>query len=251
MTGDALAFTDSVGNRITKEELSKSNGSFNYTIIGAGNISQEAIVAHEEGRRYASAGDYDRAFAKFSEAIQHSPEWPYPVYDLAYSYLLQDDYVNALKYYKLTDSLAPKGFFTSKVALYTLTGEKMGKFKPGLYKMYVSLESLLSDTEREEMTKVLVSTFPDFAPGWKEYANFLAGEQRLAAIETGLKLDCDVQTSGTLLINKALFLANEEKKSEAKEILTDVIFNPESTLGNIELAKFALNNLLEAKTDDK
>jgi hypothetical protein len=86
------------------------------------------------------------------------------------------DYENALKHYQLTDKIEPKGFYTSKTALHTLEREISGDLAKGIYKAYVSLESVGNEAEKLEMIKLLIEKFPDFAPGWKEYSNTLEGK---------------------------------------------------------------------------
>ncbi|MFT5619351.1 MAG: tetratricopeptide (TPR) repeat protein [Arenicella sp.] len=242
-----ISFTDSAGNAISKEELSKSTGNFNYQIHGIGNVPQSAQVLHNEARAFGQAGDYKSAIEKLQKAHEEAPNWAYPPYDLAYTYLLQDDYENALKYYQLTDKIEPKGFYTSKIALHTLGREMSGDLKEGVYKSYISLEWIDNEAEKKEITKMLVSTFPDFAPGWNKYAVFLEGKERMDALEKGLSLDSDIQTKGSLLINKALSLSEVGNHETASEILMKIIFDSASTFGNIELAKFALNNISENK----
>ncbi len=201
-----IKFTDDSGNSISREELAKSTGRFNYEIFGVENVSSLAKTLHNQARHYGQTGAYQKAIEILLQANKEAPKWPYPVYDLAFTYLLQGDWDNALKYYIMTDSLAPRGFFTSKTALHTLERERKGELKAGLYNMYVSLEWINDPQERFENIKLIVVNFPSFAPGWKEYSNLLEGKDRISAIEKGLELDADMDTRGLLLINKALML---------------------------------------------
>jgi len=238
-----IVFSDSLGHKISKRELINSNGTFNYAIYGIEDVPDAAKQLHNKAIEFGQNGNYEKSIEVLLEANKLAPKWPYPLYDLAYTYLLQDDFENALKYYRLTDSLAPKGFFTSKTALYTLENEKKGVFKKGLYKMYLSLEWIDNPTEKLEMTKKLVSSFPSFAPGLKDYASLLEGVERENVIKKGLELDSDIETEGMLQINNALILENKGEINKAKDILTSIIFDTRSTYGNIEMAKFVLNNL--------
>ncbi len=244
MSTSKIIFTDSLGNEISKEELTKSTGTYNYAIHGIEKVPQSAILLHNTAREHGQNGEYGKAIVTLNLAQEKAPNWAYPVYDLAYTYLLKNDFDNALKYYRLTDSLAPKGFFTSKVALYTLEKEKKGEFQQGLYRMYTALEWINDPKEKLEMTELLISKFPTFAPGWKDYSSLLEGEKRKKAIEKGLTLNPDVETKGILLINMALIIHDEGNKEQSIKILTDLIFDSNSTFGNIELAKFVLNNII-------
>jgi tetratricopeptide (TPR) repeat protein len=240
-----IEFTDLAGNKISKDELSKSTGTFNYEIYGIESVSNIAKSLHNQAREFGQKGDYKNAIDKLEKANKEAPNWAYPLYDLAYTYLLQDDYENALKYYQLTDKVAPNGFYTSKTALNTLEKERKGEFKKGLYKTYLSLEWIENSSEKQEMIKLLVDKFPNFAPAWKDYSNILEGENRMKAIEKGLSLNPDIQTKGSLLINKALMINENGDLKKATKILTKIIFDKNSTYGNIEMAKFVLNNITE------
>ncbi len=152
-----------------------------------------------------------------------------------------------MKYYRLTDKIAPKGFYTSKIALHTLERESKGELQKGLYKSYLSLEWTNNPAEKNEMIKLLTEKVPSFTPAWKEYSNLLEGQERLNAIEKGLEQNPDIETKGMLIINKALALNQNGNFKKASELLTNVIFDPSSTFGNIEMAKFVLNNISEEK----
>jgi tetratricopeptide (TPR) repeat protein len=238
-----IEFTDDKGNKISKAELENSTGTFNYEIYGIDNVSELAKSLHNQARQFGQTGDYKNAIEKLKQANKEAPSWAYPLYDLAYTYLLQDDYENALKYYQLTDKVAPKGFYTSKTALHTLEREKTGDLQKGLYKSYLSLEWIDNQTKKKQMIKLLVDKFPTFAPAWKDYSSLLENKERLNAIEKGLEQNPDIETKGMLLINKALVINENGDFKSASKILTNIILDSNSTFGNIEMGKFALNNI--------
>jgi tetratricopeptide (TPR) repeat protein len=241
----SIEFTDDKGNKILKEELAKSNGTFNYEVYGIEEVSELAKSLHRQARTFGQKGGYKNSILKLEQANKEAPNWAYPLYDLAYTYLLQDDDEKALKYYQLTDKFAPKGFYTSKTALHTLEKEKTGELQKGLYRSYLSLEWMDDQAKKKEIIKLLVIQFPTFAPAWKDYASLLENTERLHAIEKGLEQNPDMETKGILLVNKALIIHKNEGFQKASGILTNVIFDPNSTLGNIERAKFVLNNISE------
>lgn len=140
MESSSIVFTDSSGKQISKEELSKSTGKFDFQIYGAEGVPEIAKQLHNQARTFGQMGDHSKAIETLLKAHELAPKWPYPLYDLAYTYLIQDDSENALKYYRLTDELAPRGFFTSKTALFTLEKEKKGEYPSGIYQLYMSLE---------------------------------------------------------------------------------------------------------------
>jgi Flp pilus assembly protein TadD len=49
--------------------------------------SKEAQTLHENGREAAARGDYAPALALLTKAAVLAPDWPYPVYDRAFTYL--------------------------------------------------------------------------------------------------------------------------------------------------------------------
>ena len=211
-------------------------------------INTAAKNLHEEARVLGQSGQYDESIRKLEAAMDLDPTWAYPVYDLAFTYLLKGDSVKALQFYQKTDELQPKGFFTTKTALYTLEGEQAGKFPSGLYMAYMQIEWTQDANEKFQIARTITDHVPDFAPAWKELANLLDDNtQRLNVIDTGLSKDPDAETQGVLLINKAIILDDNGKKEEAKKILGDLIFSAATTTANVELAKFALKSITETK----
>lgn len=97
------------------------------------------------------------------------------------------------------------------------------------------------------MTKLVTDSFPNYAAGWKEYSNLVDGTERENAINTGLELETDIETRGILLINKALLYSNKGEKEKAINILGEIILDPMSSLGNVELDRFALKSLTDNK----
>lgn len=240
-----LIFKDSLGHSLTKSDLSNiTTGQVNFEIVGNQTIDPKASELHQEARTLGQTGKYDLSISKLEQAIKIQPDWAYPYYDLGYTYLLKGDFDNALKFYTKTDELEPKGFFTSKTALYSLEGEKSGKFPKGLYLAYMQIEWTDDVSKKIEIAKSITEKVSNFAPAWKELSNLLENKtERLNAIEKGLSANPDAATKGVLLINKAIILDNDGKKEEAKQLLGNLIFSPDVTTGNEELAKFTLKSI--------
>lgn len=241
-----IIFKDSSGHTLTKTDLANITGKVNYEISGNQTIDATAKALHDEARKLGQAGKYDLSIVKLEQAIKNQPTWAYPTYDMAYTYLLKGDFDNALKFYKKTDELEPKGFFTAKTALYSLEGEQSGKFPKGLYITYTQIEWTDDANKKLETAKGITEKVPDYAPAWKELANLLNGnEEKLKAIEQGLSKNPDADTKGILKINKAIILNESGKTEEAKQLLGNLIFSPDVTTGNAELAKFTLKSIAE------
>ncbi len=243
---DDIVFKDKMGNTISKKELANSTGQVNYEIMSNQHIDATAKKLHNEARELGQAGKYDLSIAKLEQAIKFQPNWAYPIYDLAYTYLLKGDFDNALKFYKKTDELEPKGFFTAKTALYSLEGEQTGKFPRGIYTAYMQIEWTDDTNKKLEIAKTIIEKVPDFAPAWKELATLLNDKtEQLKAIEKGLSINPDLETKGILEINKAILINENGKHEEAKQLLGNLIFSLDATTSNVALAKFALKSMTE------
>ena len=244
--GEEVIFKDDQGNKILRVDLEGATGVYNWEIKSDMDISEEAVGLHQAARAHGGKGEYAEAIEKLMEAHALAPNWAYPVYDLAYTYLLQKDFANALKYYEETDILEPKGFFTAKTAYWSLKKEAEGVFDPGLYLAFTQLEWMNADADRVEVAKAIVDKFPTYAPAWKVIAEkAVDNEERLQAIERGLAAAPDEQTKGGLLINKALIKNLQGVPEEAKTILGALIFAQGATNNNIELAKYVLSTITE------
>jgi tetratricopeptide (TPR) repeat protein len=243
-----IVFKGEKGNVITKEDLKNVSGTVNWEIMQNEDIPQKALQLHEEARSLGSQGNYELGAEKLLEAHEIAPNWAYPIYDLAYTCLLQKDFENALKYYKQTNEIEPRGFFTAKTAYWSLKNEAAGVFPEGLYLGFTSLEWIDSDEEKIEVAKTIVDKFPHYTPAWQLLGSKLNDKQeRLVAINKGLELDSDEETKGILLINKAIVADLNGDTGTAKAILGKLIFAENSTLSNIELAKFILSSLENKK----
>lgn len=222
-----------------------------YEVKMEKSIDEKAVSLHQAARESGQAGKYDEAISQLTEAIQLAPTWAYPPYDLAFTYLLKGDADNALKFYKKADELEPEGFFSTKTAVYALEGEKTGKFPKGIYIAYMQIEWTDDETEKLEIAKVITEKVPDFAPAWKGLALLLTDDsERLAAIEQGLSKSPDAETKGVLLINKALILNEKGEQDATKQLLDNLIFSPDATLGNVEIAKYALKSITTSASTD-
>ncbi|MCS3801479.1 tetratricopeptide repeat protein [Niastella sp. OAS944] len=207
-------------------------------------IDAKAQKLHLEARELGQAGNYEASVAKLEQAIAIQPDWAYPYYDLAFTYLLKGDFDKALQFYQKTDSLQPKGFFTTKTALYSLQGEAAGKFPKGLYGYYLQIEWTEDADKKFEIVKTILANVPDFAPAWKELALLTDNmETREKYIDEGLSKDPDADTQGILLLNKAVIVNEAGNKEEALQILTTLINDPYTTTGNVELAKMVVTQI--------
>lgn len=242
---DRILFKDEKGNQIAMSDLEDVTRNYNWEIKEDTKVPKKANRLHQEARQHGGKGEYDLGINKLLEASEIAPNWAYPIYDLGYTYLLKQDFQNALKYYEMTDKMKPRGFFTAKTAYWSLKNENEGIYPEGLYSAFMQIEWMNSVEEKLTFAKAIVDKYPKYAPAWKTIAsNSESIEDRLLATNNGLNCDPDLETKGQLLINMALLKNMENQTEEATKILGELIFNEETTLANIEMAKFVLSTIV-------
>ena len=126
-----IIFRGPDGRTLTMEDLRGVTGTFRYEIVGSSDVPAEAQALHQEGRRAGAQGDYRMSLMLLKRASSLAPQWPYAVYDAAYTHLLMKDYDGAREYYRETVKLSPRGFFSAITALDTLEREQKGDLPTG------------------------------------------------------------------------------------------------------------------------
>lgn len=233
---------DKKSNTFTETDIEEPTMPVNDQVTLAGGMDARAKQLHEEGRALGTTGDFDAAILKFEEAIHIQPDWGYPVYDMAFSYIFKGEDDLALRFFKKTDELEPDGFFETKEAIYALEGEKDGRFPKGIYMYYkqITMRPGLTQQQKLDIATEITRNLPDFAPGWLALQGLLQESNlRLHAIEQGLSKNPDETTKGYLLVNKAQLLAVSGRLKEAVQLLENIM-SPESITTNILLAKMTL-----------
>jgi tetratricopeptide (TPR) repeat protein len=243
---EQLVFRDAAGRQLTVSDLEGCTGRVAWEVIGAENVSPEAKRLHQEARAAGGRGDYARALALFDQARDLALDWPYPLYDAAYTYLLLDEARMAEELYRRVDQMAPRGYFTCKASLDTLRRERAGELPSGFAKAYATTE-WMDPREKRRLLTGIVDKFPGFALAWKDLAVLLDDDaSRMNAIEQGLRGRPDAETLGILLINKASILARHGDRDKAVAILGELALSPDSTLATEHLAKVVLAGLVES-----
>jgi tetratricopeptide (TPR) repeat protein len=225
-------------------ELQGMTGTFRYEILGKRNVPAEAESLHTQARQAGGTGDYKKAIALLERASSLAPAWPYPVYDLAFTYLLMNEPENARKHYRKTVELAPRGFFTAITALDALDREAKGDLPAGTYLAYLSLEWMDDTGKKADAVRQLTERAPGFAPAWKEHAHLADTDpERLDSIDKGLAANPDGETKGILLINKALVMDRDGRHEAAVRLLGELALDPASTYATEHLAKATLADI--------
>jgi len=215
----SLVFTDAEGRTLTPEEVLQARGKIRWEIRFDGPLNPDAERLHQEGRAAGAKGDFDRAIALFTQASALNPDWPYPIYDRAFSHLLKKEFELARVDYRKVLELSPKGFFKAAETLDMLDREAAGEFPAGLSIGIATLPDMPADMQRS-IAEHLVEKFPSCPAGWQTHANYLEDPTaRLAAIASGLAARPDPDTRGFLSVNKALVLADQGRVDEAIAIL--------------------------------
>jgi tetratricopeptide (TPR) repeat protein len=239
-----VVFRAADGRTLTMADLRGLSGAFQYEILGKSNVPAEAESLHKQARQAGGAGDYKKVIALLERASSLAPAWPYPVYDMAFTYLLMKDAENARKHYRKTVELAPRGFFTAITALDALEREAKGDLPAGTYLAYLSLEWMDDAGKKADAVRQLIKRVPGFAPAWKEQVMQADTDaEKLAAIEKGLAANPDSETKGILLINKALIMERSGDHEGAVRLLGELALNPASTYATEHLAKVTLANI--------
>ena len=239
--GSRIVFRSKNGAVISAADLEHAGQTVTWQVVSQQPVPDGARILHEQGRRAGSAGRNGEAIALFTRATALAPEWPYPVYDAAFTHLLGGDDATALQLYRRVLGMAPRGFFTAITAAHYLALEADGVIPHGTYLAYVSLEWVDSPAEKARRVEALTKSVPTFAPAWKERAALLDdSQQKLASIERGLACRPDPETRGFLLINKAVEFARQGRKGEAIAILGELATEPAEPTDVQQIALFVL-----------
>jgi len=240
---ERVVFRDTAGRELTARDLEGFSGKVRWEVIGAGGIPPQAVRLHQEARKAGGRGDYAAALDLLDRARDLAPQWPYPVYDAAFTYVLLGEPAMAEELYGRVDQMAPRGFFTCKTSLDILRRERAGQLFPGFARAYATTEWMESRQKKALLTGI-TEKFPAFAPAWNDLSMLLDGDDsRLHAIDQGLHATTDPETLGILLINTATILARRGDRDTAVTILGELALSPDSTLGTEHLAKVALARL--------
>lgn len=236
-----VVFKDAAGRELRTNEIREYSDTMRWEVIDDGSVPSEAKRLHTEGRDAGSRADYSRALDLFERARRVAPDWPYPVYDTAFTYLLQGDSAKAEEHYAEVDRMAPRGFFTAKTSLDCLRRERAGVLGPGFCQAFASLEWMDDRSQKRALLESIVKKFPAFPPAWKALSGLLEDDDaRLEAITRGLENNPDPETRGMLLLNRASILKGRGDLDGANKILRELSLDPGSTLGTEMLAKALL-----------
>jgi tetratricopeptide (TPR) repeat protein len=235
------------GRVLRRSDLSVASARSTFEALGAEDVPEAAHRLHQSARRAAAAGQGDRAVELYRAASRVAPLWPYPVYDRAHMHLMLDEPAAALQAYHRVAELAPRGFFTTLVAVDALAREARGERPHGLYAAFLVTERHVAPDMQVRLLWQMVGRTPGFSPAWSKLAEAEAVPARqLGLVDRGLLADPDPQTRGMLQIRRALALHALDRTAEAVEILADLVLDPESPIGPELLAKVALRSILDA-----
>lgn len=235
-----IIFKDPSGRTLTKADLANATGQVNWTVVGADSVLPAARSLFDTARMMASKGESALAIEAFGKAHDAAPTWPYPLYELAYTYQLMDQPEKALPIYEQVVALAPRGFFTAHATLDCLRREAAKEWAAGMCKRYATVEFADPASRRGEL-QAITAAAPGITPAWKDLALETEDDvQRIALLDKALANKPDVQTRGIVLTNEALALDRLGKRAEATKILGQLVLDPTSALDVVEISKMAL-----------
>jgi tetratricopeptide (TPR) repeat protein len=159
MASPTILFRDSAGRELTLEALQAATvtGAVRWEIRMGAAVPLAARMLHDRGRAHGSRAEYDTALSLFAEAAALAPEWPYPVYDAAFTYLRKHDWATARQWFERTLVMSPRGFFTAITAADSLRREAIGEFPAGTYLFYTHIEFRDSKEEQSVIALLLKS----------------------------------------------------------------------------------------------
>ncbi len=242
---ERIIFQDSSGRTLRTADLANATGQVNWTVVGGDGVLEAASSLFETARTMASKGAYAKAIESFGKAHDAAPTWPYPLYELAYTYQLMDQPENALPIYEQVIALAPRGFFTAHATLDCLRREAAKEWAAGMCKRYAMVE-FADPTSRHAELLAITAAAPGITPAWKDLALEAEDDvQRTALLDKALANKPDVQTRGLVLANQALALDRLGKRAEATKILAQLVLDPTSALDVVEISKMALAQMTD------
>jgi tetratricopeptide (TPR) repeat protein len=248
LTPETIVYDNGKGRIIRYADLDTPEKTPNQALW---DVSDEAVKFHENGRQFGSEGMHDLAIAAFQKASEAAPDWPYPVYDTAFTYLLMHDWPESLKHYRIANRLYPDGFFTTITAVDTLEREESGDLPMGLYLLYLQLEWTEKPEDKLKIIHLLIERCPNYAPGWKEMSFLVDTDaEKTECIEKGLATSPDAETLGMLLINKALIEARANNLQAAMKTLGELLLDGRTTQSNRIMARLAIKSILGVLQDN-
>lgn len=236
-----ILYQDDKGNTLRMSDLENLSPA---SVRENREMMQQAVKLQQEARRFIKQTRFDDAIKMLKASNQIEPTWAQPLYDIAYASVQKGDFITALDYYKQVDKLEPKGFFTSKTAIWALEKENIGVFHEGMYKTYLRLGKLTAE-EQQGLVANILEEYPNYAPAWVNYAGHLKDKkERLAALEKGLASDPDIETKGVLLVNKAFAMSQLGEKDAAIKILGQLMFDENTSKTNQEMARSVIARIV-------
>lgn len=239
---DDILYTLSNGHKLRRRELvdTKPEASRNM-----GDVPDAAVEAFNAGVECGRANNIEGALERFEAASALAPDWPYPIFQRAFTLLLKGETEAAYKAYQRVDELEPRGFLSSKVALAALEKELSGDYPQGFYLYFLSHEWQKDDDEKRNILDEVLTVAPDFAAAYQKLSGLAAGPaERLELIESGLGCEPDAETRGMLLVNKAAIVNLRGERDAAIEILGSLVTDAQSAASAAVIAKGILLDML-------
>ena len=163
--GARLVFRDAAGRELTTDDLKGVSGKVRWEVIGAGAVPAEASRLHTEAREAGGRGDYPRALNLLEQAHRLAPDWPYPVYDTAFTYLLQGDCDEGRGVLRGGRSHSAARLFHCQDVTRLPPARARRRSVSGFCKAFASLEWMDDKAKKTALLEGIVEKVPDVSSG--------------------------------------------------------------------------------------
>lgn len=221
-----IVYTDSDGQQLKLADLVDYDGVVHWLLVGGPEVPQEAHAMHDEGREAGAQGDYTRAHELLYQAQRLVPDWPYPLYDKAWTYALEGQLEAAEETYARVNEMVPRGFMTALAAEDILRRENRGDVPEGTFLTYTGLD-WMPEERRQLAAQELIEHATTSPQVWLLAASREENpERRLELAQRGLDLRPDPDTRGHLHLVRARALLDLGLESEAVAQLHEILTDP-------------------------
>lgn len=107
-TAVEIIFKDDAARTLTKADTQHASGNVYWENRRGTLTPDEAQKLQELGRSAGARGEIKAAIEDFEKAAKVAPGWTFPLYDVAYTYLLSGDFAKAYAWYKRVDDRSPR-----------------------------------------------------------------------------------------------------------------------------------------------
>lgn len=235
-----FVIVDSDNKQVVKFDPSGKTG-YKWYYIDLVKYTPEVLKLHNIGRKFGREGKLKEGIKNMEMALAKQKKAPTILYDLAYTYMMNNDSINALRCYKLLDNLIPDGYFLNKTYIKILEDEIAGKLPKGFCLIFTQIEDSPKSEKKVKYLEELLKVTNNYPPLVKEYLKAIDNSARYESlINETLKKDVDPETRGFLL-NALANMYIKTNIDQSVKYWNNILEDTKSTTQWKELAKFFLS----------